>query len=71
MAQHTRHTRDTRHTLDPRALEPGIRTDRVEPSYGQYLHLPEVLGAQHPVTRPPHHEQPLFVLSAVRAEIGR
>ena len=46
-----------------RPLEEGIVRDlRVELSYGEYLHLDELLAAQHPVSRPVHHDELLFIV---------
>jgi tryptophan 2,3-dioxygenase len=56
---------------DPaRPLEDGIVRDlRVELSYGQYLHLDELLGAQHPVSRPEHHDEMLFIVQHQTSEL--
>lgn len=42
---------------------------RVELSYGQYLHLDEVLAAQHPVSRPTHHDELLFIVAHQTSEL--
>ena len=53
-----------------RPLEDGIlRADRVELSYGQYLHLDAVLTAQHPVSRPVHHDELLFIVQHQTSEL--
>ena len=53
-----------------RELEEGIHTgDRVELSYGEYLHLGELLGAQHRVSRPPHHDELLFIVQHQTSEL--
>ncbi|PPK93473.1 tryptophan 2,3-dioxygenase [Kineococcus xinjiangensis] len=38
-------------------------------SYGEYLHLDEVLGAQHRVSRPPHHDEMLFIIQHQTSEL--
>ena len=44
-----------------RDVEPGIHTDfREEMSYGSYLDLDRLLSAQHPVSRPEHHDEMPF-----------
>ena len=53
-----------------RPLEEGVVKDfRVELSYGQYLHLDELLGAQHLVSRPPHHDELLFIIQHQTSEL--
>jgi tryptophan 2,3-dioxygenase len=53
-----------------RPLEDGIVTDfTVNLSYSQYLHLDEVLGAQHPVSRPVHHDELLFIVQHQTSEL--
>ncbi len=53
-----------------RPLEEGVVTDfRVELSYGQYLHLDELLAAQHLVSRPPHHDELLFIIQHQTSEL--
>lgn len=53
-----------------RPLEEGIHTgDRVELSYGEYLHLDELLGAQHRVSEPPHHDELLFIVQHQTSEL--
>lgn len=52
-----------------RPLEAGIRQLRVDLSYGQYLHLDELLGAQHLVSRPPHHDELLFIIQHQTSEL--
>jgi len=41
----------------------------VELSYGQYLHLDELLSAQHLVSRPPHHDELLFIIQHQTSEL--
>ena len=53
-----------------RPLEEGVVKDfRVELSYGQYLHLDELLSAQHLVSRPPHHDELLFIIQHQTSEL--
>jgi tryptophan 2,3-dioxygenase len=51
-------------------LEAGIRLDfREEMSYGDYLHLDELLGAQHPRSRPAAHDELLFIIQHQTSEL--
>ena len=53
-----------------RAIEDGVVTDfRDNLSYGGYLHLDEVLHAQHPVSRPEHHDELLFIIQHQTTEL--
>jgi tryptophan 2,3-dioxygenase len=53
-----------------RPLEPGIVRDfKVNLSYGKYLHLDELLSAQHPVSVPEHHDELLFILQHQTSEL--
>ena len=53
-----------------RALEDGLVRDfRVNLSYGQYLHLDEVLDAQQPVSVPEHHDELLFIIQHQTSEL--
>jgi tryptophan 2,3-dioxygenase len=53
-----------------RPLEDGIVRDfKVNLSYGRYLHLDEILGAQHPVSVPEHHDELLFILQHQTSEL--
>ena len=53
-----------------RALEEGMVKDfRVSLSYGQYLHLDELLSAQRPVSRPKHHDELLFIIQHQTSEL--
>jgi tryptophan 2,3-dioxygenase len=53
-----------------RPLEDGIVQDfKVNLSYGQYLHLDEILNAQHPVSVPEHHDELLFILQHQTSEL--
>jgi tryptophan 2,3-dioxygenase len=38
-------------------------------SYGSYLHLDELLGAAHPVSRPEHHDELLFITAHQTSEL--
>ncbi|MDQ4215657.1 tryptophan 2,3-dioxygenase [Microbacterium sp. ASV81] len=53
-----------------RALEEGIVTDlRDRMSYGSYLDLDRLLGAQHPVSVPEHHDEMLFIIQHQTTEL--
>ncbi len=53
-----------------RAIEDGVVTDfRVNLSYGSYLHLNEILHAQHLVSRPEHHDVMLFIIQHQTTEL--
>ncbi|GAA0555148.1 tryptophan 2,3-dioxygenase family protein [Paractinoplanes ferrugineus] len=55
---------------DQRPLEDGIVRDfKVNLSYGKYLHLDEILDAQHPVSVPEHHDELLFILQHQTSEL--
>jgi tryptophan 2,3-dioxygenase len=55
---------------NPRPLEEGLVEDfRVNLSYGQYLHLDELLAAQRPVSRPVHHDELLFIIQHQTSEL--
>jgi tryptophan 2,3-dioxygenase len=57
-------------TRHQRPLEDGIVRDfKVNLSYGQYLHLDEILAAQHPVSTPEHHDELLFILQHQTSEL--
>lgn len=58
---------DREHT---RVLEEDLVKDfRVNLSYGQYLHLDELLAAQRPVSRPVHHDELLFIIQHQTSEL--
>jgi tryptophan 2,3-dioxygenase len=38
-------------------------------TYGSYLHLDELLTAQHPVSTPPHHDELLFIVQHQTSEL--
>jgi tryptophan 2,3-dioxygenase len=51
-------------------IEAGIRLDfREEMSYGDYLHLAELLGAQHPLSKPAAHDELLFIIQHQTSEL--
>ena len=51
-------------------LEAGIRLDfREEMSYGDYLHLDELLSAQHPRSLPVAHDELLFIIQHQTSEL--
>jgi tryptophan 2,3-dioxygenase len=53
-----------------RPVEPDmVRDFRVNLSYGQYLHLDDVLSAQHPVSVPAHHDEMLFIIQHQTSEL--
>ncbi|MBW0100715.1 tryptophan 2,3-dioxygenase [Pseudonocardia sp. KRD-184] len=53
-----------------RPLEEGLVSDFGRNlSYGAYLHLPELLAAQHPVSRPEHHDELLFIVQHQTSEL--
>ncbi|OLT04044.1 tryptophan 2,3-dioxygenase [Pseudonocardia sp. CNS-004] len=43
--------------------------ERVNLSYGAYLHLDELLSTQHPVSRPVHHDELLFIVQHQTSEL--
>ncbi|HEY4050740.1 MAG TPA: tryptophan 2,3-dioxygenase family protein, partial [Acidobacteriaceae bacterium] len=53
-----------------RPLEPGMVTDFTgRLSYAGYLRLAELLGQQQPLSRPPHHDEMLFIIQHQVAEL--
>jgi tryptophan 2,3-dioxygenase len=53
-----------------RAVEDGMVTDfSSEMSYDSYLHLGELLGAQHPLSTPEHHDELLFIIQHQTSEL--
>jgi len=53
-----------------RDLEAGIRQDfQQDMSYGDYLHLDELLSAQHPLSDPPQHDELLFIVQHQTSEL--
>jgi tryptophan 2,3-dioxygenase len=57
-------------TMPADGIEAGIRLDfREEMSYGDYLHLGELLSAQHPLSRPAAHDELLFIIQHQTSEL--
>ena len=55
---------------DQRPIEDSVVRDfKVNLSYGRYLHLDELLHAQHPVSVPEHHDELLFILQHQTSEL--
>jgi len=53
-----------------RPLEPGIVTDFSDRiSYAGYLHLPELLDQQRPLSSPEHHDEMLFIIQHQVSEL--
>ena len=53
-----------------RNLEAGIERDFSDKmSYGSYLALDDLLSAQHPVSRPEHHDEMLFIIQHQTSEL--
>ncbi len=53
-----------------RELEKGIHADLAgEMSYGDYLRLDKILDAQDLVSKPPHHDEMLFIIQHQTAEL--
>jgi tryptophan 2,3-dioxygenase len=53
-----------------REVERGVVTDFAqEMSYGSYLHLDELLSAQHPLSTPEHHDELLFIIQHQTSEL--
>ncbi len=53
-----------------RTIEAGVRTDLAGTlSYGDYLDLDRLLSAQHPVSRPEHHDELLFIIAHQTTEL--
>ena len=67
MSHETPDSPDERHL---RPLEAGIETDLAgRMTYGGYLQLDRLLSAQSPVSRPPHHDEMLFILQHQVSEL--
>lgn len=53
-----------------RDLEDSIRTDFADQlDYSNYLDLERILNAQHPLSRPAHHDEMLFIIQHQTAEL--
>lgn len=72
-AQHTNESApptDTTAAQNERQIEAGIERDfRDRMSYGSYLDLDRLLGAQHPVSEPEHHDELLFIVQHQTTEL--
>ncbi|HMS55876.1 MAG TPA: tryptophan 2,3-dioxygenase family protein [Fimbriimonadaceae bacterium] len=56
--------------MQPRAFDEGIHTDfSRELDYGGYLRLDLILGAQEPLSNPPHHDEMLFIIQHQTSEL--
>jgi len=50
--------------------DPGIITELAsDTSYGGYLALDQILSAQHPRSRPPHHDEMMFIIQHQTSEL--
>ena len=53
-----------------RQIEDGVVTDlREKMTYGSYLDLETLFSAQHPVSRPEHHDEMLFIIQHQTSEL--
>jgi len=53
-----------------RAIEDEVVKDFTrDMSYGEYLHLDELLAAQHPLSTPEHHDEMLFIVQHQTSEL--
>ena len=53
-----------------RAIEDGVVTDlREKMTYGSYLDLETLFSAQHPVSKPEHHDEMLFIIQHQTSEL--
>jgi len=56
--------------MNRREFEPGIHTDLAgKQTYGSYLQLEKLLGAQAPRSNPPHHDELLFIIQHQTSEL--
>ncbi|MCA1799411.1 MAG: tryptophan 2,3-dioxygenase [Xanthomonadaceae bacterium] len=56
--------------MTERELEPGIPLDlEGQLTYGDYLGLAKLLDAQHPLSKPPHHDEMLFIIQHQTSEL--
>src|SRR4051794_10668802 len=61
---------DDRQVQNARPLEQEIHTDlRTSLSYGEYLRLDDILGAQHLMSVPQHHDEMLFIIQHQTSEL--
>ncbi len=57
-------------TRNQRDLEDSINTDLAgKLDYSSYLDLERILGAQHPLSNPPHHDEMLFIIQHQTSEL--
>jgi tryptophan 2,3-dioxygenase len=57
-------------TANKRELEQGIHTDLKDRlTYAGYLGLDQLLTAQHPLSKPPHHDEMLFIIQHQTSEL--
>ncbi|MFU8831714.1 MAG: tryptophan 2,3-dioxygenase [Wenzhouxiangella sp.] len=57
-------------TRNQRDLEDSIQTDLAgKLDYSGYLDLERILGAQHPLSNPPHHDEMLFIIQHQTSEL--
>src|SRR5699024_5722360 len=53
-----------------REIEDGVVTDmRDKMTYGSYLDLETLFSAQHPVSKPEHHDEMLFIIQHQTSEL--
>src|SRR5687767_13396035 len=58
------------HESTQRPFEPGIETDLAgRMTYAGYLQLEQLLGAQKPLSDPPHHDEMLFIIQHQTSEL--
>ena len=56
--------------MNERPVEEGVVRDFARAmSYADYLHLDELLAAQHPLSRPEHHDELLFIIQHQTSEL--
>jgi tryptophan 2,3-dioxygenase len=56
--------------MTQRPFEPGIHTDlKGRTTYASYLALDQILAAQHPLSRPVHHDEMLFIIQHQTSEL--
>ena len=53
----------------PESLDDESHTDDRQLTYADYLHLDQLLGAQHPRSRPVHHDELLFIIQHQTSEL--
>src|SRR6187397_675714 len=61
---------DETQAQNTRPLEQEIHKDlRASLSYGEYLRLDDILGAQHLMSLPQHHDEMLFIIQHQTSEL--